>query len=119
MSIARFLTTPCTIYATSTSSTDADGVPSLTVTSVETVCHVQPYEPVGADEVLVGRDEAGQARRVWFPTGTALAFTSVVVVGGDAFRVAGDPKTWTVGYRSDHVEAILVRQASSSTVVSS
>jgi hypothetical protein len=116
MSIARFLTTPCTITNPSTNpddtSTDAEGIPSSALTTVDTLCHVQPYTTSASDrgDLLLGGDEVRRARRAWFPANTDLRFTSTVTVGSDTYDVAGDPDTWQVGSTSDHIAAVLVRQ---------
>lgn len=114
--IDRFFTTAATIETPSTagggSAVDSEGVPTVTTTSTETLCHVQPYRVGGQDhgETSLGREEARRARRAWFPAGTAISFDSTVVIDSVRYRVAGDPGNWQVGSSADHVATILIRQ---------
>lgn len=113
----RYLTTPCVIRTpmpdAADSTTDEDGVPSVTVATVSTSCHVQPYRAEGED--TMGRSEAQRARRAWFAAGTEIGFSSTVEVDGELFSVSGDPETWNVGSHLDHIACILVRTEHRST----
>lgn len=110
----RYLTTPCVIRTplpdAADSTTDEDGVPSVTVATVSTSCHLQPYRAEGED--TMGRSEAQRARRAWFAAGTEIGFSSTVEIDGELFTVSGDPETWSVGSHLDHVAVVLVRQLS-------
>lgn len=112
MPISRFFTTACTVRTPSPdavdSDTDADGVPSVSVDSVETHCAIQPYRP--GDEDTLGRTDAERARRAWFPAATNITYGSTVDIGSDRYEVWGDPGTWSVGSTNDHIACILVRR---------
>jgi hypothetical protein len=112
MPIDRYFTTPCVVRNPSPdlsdSTVDADGVPLVSVATVATSCHVQPYRATDAEQVL-GRELAKRARRAWFPAGTAIGFASSVEIDGETFDVWGDPDDWNLGSANDHVAVILVR----------
>lgn len=112
MAIDRFFTTACTISNPSTdptdSTTDEEGIPTVTADEVETFCHVQPYR--SDDETALGREQAQRARRVWFPADTLISYASTVTIGIERFTVSGDPGTWNVGSPGDHIATILIRQ---------
>lgn len=115
MGISRFLTTACTITNPSTdpgdTSADAEGVPVVTATDVDTYCHLQPYSTGASDrgDLLLGAEEVRRARKVWVAAGTDLRYTSTVTIGNDRYTVAGDPDNWQVGSANDHIAAVLVR----------
>lgn len=117
MPISRFFTTACTVRTPSPdavdSEVDADGVPTVAVDSVETVCAVQPYR--ASDEDLLGRNDAQRARRAWFPADTNLTYSSTIDIDGDIYDVWGDPGSWLVGSSNDHIACVIVRREHAST----
>lgn len=118
MPISRYFTTPVTItnpsLVSAGTTTDAEGVPTTTTTTVATSGHVQPYRAGQGDEEVLGAEEATRARTLWLPLDTAIGHRSTVLLRGDRYQVHGDPKDWRVGSPNDHLEVTIVRQVASS-----